>query len=151
MPALLPTVYTPPRAHPQAELEELNHRVWLDLDYMRGEMAEVMRSVVEDCAVFVACLTNDYFTEGSNAQLEFQHAVSCRLPGGNMLFVKLERAFDPRLLDGYESCRGHRVYDLSGTPNQARDELEAMAAACPALRSARRRYRQSAAGSTEEV
>lgn len=138
----------------QSELEGMNHRTWLDLDYMRGEMETVMISVVEDCAVFLACLTNDYFDDGSNAQLEFAHALSHRQPGIDMLFVKLEHDFDCRRLDKYDACRGVRVYDLSssGPVDQLAQELKTMVASCPALRSARRRYRQNAnGGGTEEV
>ena len=41
-------------------LEKRGHRVWMDVEQMRGAMDDVMYATVEQCAVFVACVTDAY-------------------------------------------------------------------------------------------
>ena len=79
---------------------------------------------------------DDYFDEGSNAQLEFLHALEHRAPGVDLVLAKVSPSVDLARLDAFPACRGLRVYDLSGTREELDGELEAMVRECAALRSA---------------
>ena len=62
--------------------------------------------------MFVACVDDAYFDEGSNAQKEYLHALSKRLPGVDMVVVKISSGTDMRPVT--RSFGSDGVFDLSG-------------------------------------
>ncbi|KAJ3123480.1 hypothetical protein HK098_001868, partial [Nowakowskiella sp. JEL0407] len=49
-------------------------KVWLDVRYMKGNMVEKMTKVITNCDAVIACVTNEYHVETSNAYREFMFA-----------------------------------------------------------------------------
>lgn len=128
-------------------LQSAGHRVWMDIDYMRGEMDDVMFDVVESCAVFVACVTPDYFedSDSNNALKEFEHALAARKPGVDMVVAKLDPAMDmaPVEQDFGQRAAGHvaaTAFNLTASGSGLHEAVVAMASKVNAFRSARRVY-----------
>ncbi|KAJ3129462.1 hypothetical protein HK098_001229 [Nowakowskiella sp. JEL0407] len=121
-----------------SKLEERNFSVWLDIRYMKGNLITTMKRVIEDCAAVIACVTNDYHKENSNAYDEFIYA--CAKKRDRVIGVKLTP--DADMMGGaYGFKKGFKdlFYDLSGSDpaevESEMDKLEKHLKGIPALQS----------------
>lgn len=69
-------------------LHAAGYNVWMDVDWMMGNMDVVMAGAVASCAVFVACLSTAYTTSG-NAQKEWQFANMVKTLNRDLVVLQL--------------------------------------------------------------
>ena len=104
---------------------------------MRGEMDQVMQDVVTGSKVVIACITDDYFIEGSNAQYEYQAALEAKVPGVTMLAAKVAGAPTAAGMTKVSwDMPLKAVYDLSGSgaaPSAAVDQMVDKALVFPCI------------------
>ena len=61
------------------ELESKGYRVWIDVEQMYGSSLESMANAIEDCSVFLMCVSEKYF-QSPNCRLEAEYAIRLRKP-----------------------------------------------------------------------
>eukprot|EP00048_Salpingoeca_helianthica_P016742 m.233989 g.233989 ORF g.233989 m.233989 type:complete len:689 (+) comp19376_c0_seq1:75-2141(+) len=72
-------------------LQKSGHRVWLDLDAMRGSTADAMAQAVEDAAVLIVTVSEKYKVS-PNCRLEAQYALQLKKP---IIFLMMQKDYQP--------------------------------------------------------
>ena len=107
------------------------------------------KGAVKDCVMFIACVSDAYFTKGSNAQLEYIEALRLRNPGINMIAVKMPGQSASGMRKVAKKMPLGAIFDLGGSGKSLKAAVKKMVADVPGFQSAKRVYRSAGRSSSQ--
>ena len=118
--------------------------ILIDLTCTAG-CIHVLRRVgaVKDCAMFIACVSDNYFTKGSNAQLEYIEALRLKNPGINMIAIKMPGQSASAMRKVVKKMPLGAIFDLSCSGESLKVAVKKMVNDVPGFNSTKRAYRSS--------
>lgn len=98
------------------ELESRGHKVWIDVEQIYGSSLEAMAKAVENCSVFLMCVSEKYF-QSPNCRLEAEYAIRLRKP---IVPLIMEQGYNP--LGWLGMIMGDKMYYKFAPPGQEKFE-----------------------------